>query len=392
MISYPALYLRALREFRFAYELMDNLRSIDEPVAVRITPMRSWDIGLRAPTEAVYRLTVESASTVALAVGDPNDPRPGELTETGLLEEDASIFQYKVEIDSFGTAAGYRQWLRERGRYTTAFRLLSRLMDPETAYIALPALVRAAFQTTWPVTIFASLVEWILKHGLAYVPAVGVDSTYRVLMESLSTTLPTATPSSLEGFDEDAALLGSDAWPTLLAENEIHPLRPLVMKLWQDRQDADRVLASLFHPDREFDRRGGGASAELQAYWPPVTMVRVVHDDVRLGDTIVIPTPDLIGAKPFPTWDRSYADYVVELITMKEFAFNLAGYYGDAAHNCTHDTCPIHATGVCRRWMSIPKEFDACSFPGWLEREAARRVDVENRTLVRTDKRKEVTA
>lgn len=103
-----------------------------------------WRETFYAPT-TLYRLGGSREAGVSIDPCDPRDRRGNDLSESDLIEEDASIFQYKVEIGADGTGQGYARWLHEKHRYTMVFKFLSRLLGPENAYTALPPLVRADF-------------------------------------------------------------------------------------------------------------------------------------------------------------------------------------------------------------------------------------------------------
>lgn len=88
-----------------------------------------------------------------------------------------SVSLQKAEIGAEGTGKGYRRWIREpqRPRYSTTFNFLARVLGEENAYVALPALVRAAFCTTHPLEVFASLVAMTVRWEINWPTYMGID-------------------------------------------------------------------------------------------------------------------------------------------------------------------------------------------------------------------------
>jgi hypothetical protein len=119
--------------------------------------METWTI-----STIRYRITL-GERTARWTFANPGEIGLNILTETDLLEEDASVFQYRTEIGTSGTGAGYSRWLKEKARYTMTFALLRRIFGAEDAFLALSPLVRAAYSTTWPMTTFMALLNMVLK-------------------------------------------------------------------------------------------------------------------------------------------------------------------------------------------------------------------------------------
>src|SRR5262249_505079 len=125
----------------------------------------------------------------------------GVLSEKDLIEEDATIFQYRVEVGGRGSGQSYRRWLAESSHYSSVFSFLSQYMSDDEAFELLPPFVRASFWTTRPLESFAALLGTALLTGPDFfrVPASeesGMDEIY--LRGILHERFPDADTSSTD--------------------------------------------------------------------------------------------------------------------------------------------------------------------------------------------------
>lgn len=374
-VAYPSLYLRCLRELQLCRTILLAAQAADGELTLPLVLSDDWLDTLFAAT-MLLRLTLEENGSVSIAAADPADRRPNDLTETDLLEEDASIFQYKVEIGGPGTGAAYSRWLRERGRYTMTFRFLSRALGEEAAYQGLPALVRASFSTSLPLVAFAHLVGFTRQAGAELAEA-GADLYYEILAGVVEDWgLPTdpvrpdrpLTEVDFSRFDETARRV-------LIEEDDgMHPLAVLARHAWVER-DEPTLTDFLFHPDRFYDRRTRSFAEEVLPYLPPMILVRVLKPEIALSDSVYVTSAEFVN-RPAPLTAPSWERHFIELIAVKRLAFSLATrVYAALPHNCHHEACPLYPWDLCRQWVSIPKAFEECGFPGFLERATNHRLD-----------------
>jgi hypothetical protein len=379
-LASPAVYVRCARELGVVVGLVSDLRNNSEPVGLRTPLTEDWWSLLHAPSELIYRIVVEPEG-FRLNTGDPHDRRPNDLTETDILEEEISIFQYKVEIDSEGTGAGYLRWLRERSRYTMVFKLLARLLGPESAYVALPALARVSFATTWPVNTFVTLLAKTIGHDRTLPESLGLDDYLDVMQTEAETTLPRVRPSITKAIDDNNGLIERDAFRDFVASDNLHPLRPLSEGLRTGGRE-DFPAHVLLHPDLYFDRRSQAPSDDkLWQLWPPMTVIRLIDPRLRVSDAIMNVAPALMRDENLFVPGMKNTTYFGELLKQKHLTFALAGLLDGHAPYCTHSDCPIYPTGVCNGWMELPDAYADCSFPRWLRWNAHRAVDPKNEEL-----------
>ena len=191
-IFYPYRYLQSWRELSVTFSVLTYLRKSEDFLQIgHLDISESWRNTLTYPS-MVIGLDIENERLKPVLNRDPSDLRAIDFTITDLIEEATSIFEFKVEIDAEGDGQSYQKWLRTRKiakktTYSNVFRLLSKLMGNESAYIALPALVYASFCTTWPHVTFVSLVNYTLSNKNNLNPEeLGCDSYYLFLYSMLS--------------------------------------------------------------------------------------------------------------------------------------------------------------------------------------------------------------
>jgi hypothetical protein len=389
-VSYPALFLRSLRELLLVRRVFARIRReesmrvpIGEVLRVGLPP--DLNATLHAPVY-LYRIEIDGYAARVLP-GNVEHPSVYDITETDLLEADASIFQYKVEIGGPGKARSYLRWLREPGRSSMVFKLVARhLGNAESAYIAVPVLVRAAFSTTWPVNAFASLLAATREWDPSLPVELGIEGFARLVFpktaERFAPKGPAPDPTEAAGKDT-FMFLDDEAHRALAASNPVHPLSPLVIRYLAERKRSPGFPDWFVHPYKYFEREGDELSELIQVYRAPLIATRLVHPRLRINDTVLD-----FATREFPeetgrAGQEDYHTYIRLLLMAKEFVFLLAtdNYDGDS-HNCHHTDCRFHASRLCQRWAPVPKEFLDCEFPGWLADGTAHRLTYDDKSVI----------
>jgi hypothetical protein len=389
-VSHPALYLRCLREYSAVCTVVDVLRKDRYSVSPPFTPSQPWGTELIWPTIPLRISVEEGLPEVDMA--EPDWLLPCDLSEADLLEDAASIFQYKAEIGTQGSAEGYRRWLEEPGRhrYGRTFNLLSKLLSPADAYVALPCLVMAGYLTSLPVHGFASALAMTVREAPAPPAKMGIDLYWQYLEDCLKASLPVGNcpdprrPLHEEGdhrlVDRAGMLWLADQFPE-------HPLSPLVKRAWADEAEVQQIQDAILHPYRAFDRGERNAHEWVETYRPPITSFRILGD-MRLEDSLLLFSPTLLesvgpgGEKG----EESWLSYLFDLIGIKAFVFAAATpILRSLPHNCDHQDCPMYGYELCRGWLHIPARFEECNFPDWLRRVALREMDYDAGMLVHVE-------
>jgi hypothetical protein len=385
-LLYPGLFLRCTREMALATSILSAIRA--DPAAAVAPRLGLNDVLQEMWTAQLqpYRIDIGEDGEDHSAPAPPGGRRrPSDLTENDLLEDDACAFQYKAEIGAPGTGAGYAQWLSERRRYTMTFRLLARLLGQESAFVALPVLVRQAFSTTLPLPAFAAALAYTVREGRTLPQQLGPDTYLTMVRGALSRALEHGLPEPGLPADADPPLyLDAEAQRAMVERNPFHPLWPLAQRLWGEDGEVDQIGDLLLHPYRGLDRRRDTVDPALERYWPPLTVVRLLHPDVPLRDGVAIVSGEYADlACPFMP-DLTYPTYLQTMLSQRYLAMSLAtATYDTVAHNCHHAACPWYPANLCRRWLKVPERLETCEFPEFARGATHRQLDAASLSLVR---------
>jgi hypothetical protein len=388
VLTHPALFLRCLREFSAVCTVCDELRRAPEMAPVPLTPERSWTEELAWPTVPV-RISVreDGAADAKAATGRP---MPNDISETDLLEDSASVFQYKAEIGGEGSVEGYRRWLAEGRKYLYAktFEFLAATLSPADAYVALAPLVMAAFGTVLPVHTFVSLLAITLREAPAPPRELGADRYFLYLQLVLEESLETGRmPEPRRQLHQEAEQRRIDRETVLgLAEGmPSHPMSPVVERAWRDEAAIERLREAILHPHLAFDRRSRDSQRWLEPFRPAVTAFRMLDSGMDVGDTPLYVSPTLVEGG-FQPGGMSWQEYLIQLLRIKTFVFAVATpFLRPLPHHCPHTDCRYHEFDMCRAWMNVPAQPDGCGFPEWLANVVNRRLDFSSRMLVPVD-------
>jgi hypothetical protein len=379
-IAYPGVYLAAVRALVLGERIWIELQEDPEDWPLRRPVPTAWWSTIQMPTQP-WRFWVDDQLVVQAAVADRSDRRRNEIAETDLLEEDASIFQYKVEIGADGSGQGYRRWLSEQHRYRSCFKFLVGLLGVEEAYVALPGIVRACFRTTSPLLTFVRLVRATLVETPRTLAKRDADAYLRWAMDvtERGLGLPRAPIEFSTLADTTDAFVDDRAWATLI-ESGWHPLQQLARTIRAESDGDPAAPEWLLHPWQQFQRSPQRPSQEFfDTYWPPLAAVAVAHRELLTGDAILM----ISERKYMPDADERKAFYfAMTSILRRHIAFQIfGGHHDDLPHPCPHHQCEYHATGLCQRWPNIPSDPRDCPFPQWFSQHSGRRIDVATSTL-----------
>jgi len=384
VIAYPALYVRCLREFAFCTGVIGELRNTPGAVRAPIAVASSWLSSLEAST-LPFRVSLTEDGP-RMSPPDSSKPMPNDLTETDLVEDAASMFQYKVEIGGEGSAAGYRRWLEEEYRYSKTFDLLCETIGPEGAYVALPCLVMGAHMSNWPVNGFLGLLAMIAGAGPGVAAALGTDDLWTVIQKAIAdpeAPRRTPVPDQHVGTEEEHYMIDREAVLSLAGRWPQHPFTPLVQGAWGRESEIARLRDAMLHPYKAFNRHRRRAADWLNSYMAPMMTFRLLSPAMTIGDTVGFVSPALQNHSGPGVEGLDWSDYLMELLRIKAFAFAAATPFGkERQHNCSHHECAYHRHGLCSRWTFVPARYESCGFPDWLERTTQHSLDLDSGTLL----------
>ena len=388
--SYPYLFLRAARQARIMVGQGVYLESHPDahPLPLRLAMDSSWeDSNVLSDIPVKFTFTATGVATKAVP-GQATDRNT--LTERDLIEEDAQLFQYRVEIGSRSNGRAYSRWLTESSRYSRAFATLRRHVGEDIAYRALHPLVKQAFQTTRPILAFAMglavlkadgdvLSEWhqhdVLETVLAHRVA---DDSGTVELASLSMLAPE--------LDDPAGLLPDDTLELLLENGRQLPVAPLTeLHLRGDADQRGGLTRILDAPWELFQRRQTQVPELAQAFLPPGIVISLAAPSFPRGKTVVIVSPQLIET-PFPLVGPSapftYYDWFLVVFRGRALWKAIASGAQGANPGCPHTECRAHTTGLCHGWIPIPRQAEDCQFFDFFRRTTKHDVASDGSTLV----------
>jgi len=297
----------------------------------------------------------------------------GTLTERDLIEEDATVFQYRAEIAGRGTGRAYRNWLRERPRYTRLFAFLARHFGDDRALRALPVLVRVAYRTTRPIESFFKSFGTLIgerRSGWDLIADQDLDdeTLEEVLFGNLREHLGSVDVSELTmgkpELDDPAGIIDDQSFETLAAHYQQLPIAPLTqINLHGSENQRGIATEALRAPWRFFNRWSREFDHSLVDYLPPAITVALDDPNFPFGSSLLVISP-LLNRTEFPLIKgHTYADWLNAVLKARMLWRGFPeGMTGDNAR-CPHATCAYHPSGLCQGWMTIPAQAADCEFP-----------------------------
>ncbi len=385
--SYPWLFIRAARAYHqlaapFA-AIRANRGRLDLPLQfvasredadsrlLETIPVRIWIDAHAVRAEPVLTSLVR-----------------GVITEQDLVEEDATVAEYQIDVGGRGNGVSYRRWLTERPHYQRAFSLLSQHMSDDAAFSVLPVLVRVAFRTNRPIAAFAGALGTVLLYG----PDTWLDpESTQILEDGLTSNAlncfgiadDASTDFQSPAISDRPGFVTDDRFEQLVSAATF-PVSPL--SRWSLADDANGegtpfLLRVLRQPWQHFGRRASQPSRTLLRYLPPGTTVELDDPDFPVGKTMFYVSPSVVSERPPGENGLTYGEVLIHMYQLRLVSNALMGER-EPRHTCPHDSCRVHASRLCRGWLPIPTRFQECDFPSFLEQMSKHRLDPTGKVLV----------
>jgi len=386
---YPLLHVRAARQVRLVGDRVLSTRRGDGPVELPV----HWSIEERWRWGTLFeasfvKITVDEDGVSTRAV-EPGALVRGGLRELDLVEEDATIFEYRVEIGSRGTGAGYRRWLLERAHYRALFYFLADLTSDDDAINLIPVITRAAFATTRPMASLAAIVADLVHAGPGVLTSAFPDEDWDVwaegfflrrLRERFGDADEAATDFHVPALSDHQGVISPDRFRAMVERTPYLAASQLAM--WS-AQDGDLLPSVMRTPWRYIWRRGEGWDERLDRYQPPVITYRV-RSASGVESTLIDASDAMREAvAPFDGDEAvKMSVLLAEILRAKQLLDVGLGLRAPLAV-CPHTACRFHGSGLCDGWLSIPAEDpDECDFPNWLAVTSGRTVTADGRLLI----------
>jgi hypothetical protein len=393
--AYPLLHLRAARQGRLVSGRVAALAAADvpAPLPVILAVNDEWRWSSLLETVPVW-LRVQDDGILVKPVASLA-PRRGTVRELDLVEEDATIFQYRVEVGSRGTGPGYRRWLVEDRRYSALFSFLAGFMDDDDALQLIPVLCRLCFSTTRPLESLAVILGDIVQYGAGLFTTEFPDDEWDIWAEEffrgrLSERFGIAADTSFDITNSamhDAQGMITPEQHAELAKSTPHLVASLFY-LWSAGEQG-LLTAVLRSPWRFFGRRARRWDSRLDRYTPPVIIYQLRAEES--GDRLtIVGSSETMRREPAPAvFDANLkmASMIYETLRAK---FLVDATLGDIEplSECPHKQCRFNRTMLCRGWFPLPADPVECEFPDWFASTSRRSVSPDGKWLIAVEEKK----
>lgn len=386
--AYPYLFLRAARAARLLSGPGTFLQHQPGTYPLPLTGMQldpEWELSHLIGTWPV-RLTFGADSIETRSVPQ-GSLRRGVISEHDLVEEDATIFQFRAEIGARGTGLAYRNWLHETRGYSRIFSILSRQCGDDAALNMIPMLSRIAFHTTRPMLAFSQTLARILGANLDLSDSDDIPFYESILFDLLLEKLGIADEQSLliatPELDDPEGVITTEGFDAIIARGRQLPVWPLASESRrQGPEGSSAILEILRAPWETFERRNRELPASMLPYLPPVFMVRPEHPDFRHGWTVLFIAPLMVKTPFFDIPDVTYADWVTEVFRARELWKPIMEGTAVPNPHCPHVGCRVHRTTFCCGWISIPRTEQECSIHDFIRLTTGHRVADDGSALI----------
>ncbi|MGE0470926.1 MAG: hypothetical protein AB7L09_14940 [Nitrospira sp.] len=374
--TYPYLFIRAARAGREFVGIPVFLRANKDiyQLPLKMKMDERWSYSKLLSTTPV-RLKIHTRHLEYEPI--LSNFRRGAITERDLIEEDATVFQYRAEISSAGNGAAYRNWLREKPSYSRLFGLLSEQFGGDVSLALIPILARVAFKTTRPLECLMQSIA-ILKADKSILPTEPADEhtedALSIAIESRFGRLSDSVPDMMSPeFDDLRGFLPNDYFRSLTDRYSHLLVAPMAQSsISQSRTDEPFLVNVLRKPWTFFDRKDKDLPKNLAQYLPPIMTILPVHPEYRHDWTVIFFSPELdnvtIPDGMLPGGKTgTYLDLAKETLRARSvWKEILNGANGDNLR-CPHTICHIHNTGLCHGWFPVPKTHRDCGFNEYFE-------------------------
>lgn len=383
--EYPLLHLRAARQQRLIGQWLSALahEPVPRPLPIESQVVDDWQWSRLIETVPI-RLVIEDDKISMIPIA-PGTIVRGALRELDLVEEDASIFQYRIEIGSRGTGAGYRRWLLERTRYCALFHFLTDFMSDDDALNLVPVLTRAAFWTVRPVEALAAMLTDLVRDGADTYTRPFPDEDWddwaedffrHRLLERFGAADMTATDFRVPDGLVKQGVVSSAAFDTML---DRAPILPASLFARWSREEDGLIGHTLRAPWQFFERGGAAWDKRLDRFAPPVMIYRLTGEETE-AQRAYVHLSESLRTESFRDID-TWRAIVSELLRGKQL-MDVATRAREPMVRCPHEQCRFHRTGLCDGWLSPPQTADDCEFPEYLAVATNRTVNADGTMLI----------
>jgi hypothetical protein len=384
LATYPLLFLRAARRARIMVGIPTYLAQHPD----------EYPLPLGFELDASWATVVSTIPFITAVTDEGIDYRPvtdgsvrrGMLSERDLVEEDATVFQYRAETGASERGAAYRRWLHEGKHYRQLFSFLARhFEDDDDALHALPLLARVAYRTTRPIEAFVRSFAYLLSVGLPADPSEDEElesELFDHLRDAMGSVDPSALTLARADIDDPVGVIEPGTFVRLAASFEQLPIAPLAqINLDGNAEQRGVATRALAEPWDFFERGEAAYDPRLGDYLPPAIIVALDDPGFASGSS-VLAFSDLLRSTPFgPAQAISYAEWTSVLLQTRWLSKAVIDGATGPNPSCPHDGCEFHPTGLCHGWHPVPNRPADCQFPTFLTATTKHRLRADGSVL-----------
>jgi hypothetical protein len=390
--SYPLLYLRAARQGRLMAQRAKAIADLPDGTELPIRGALKEQAGMSDLIEVVSVRFLFEPDGIRLAPLPSRRPRRGVLQELDLVEEDATVFQFRVEVGSRGSGHGYRRWLAERARYSALFSFLSTFATDDQALALLPVFARVALRTLRPLESLAAMLTDVVRDGADVYTTDLPDDDWDTWAEEFFTSrlLERVSPAPAvdrlffgQTMGDEQGHVDDGAFGELVDGTPHLPLGTLARWSREDAGLLDRVLRAPW----TFIDRDGNRDARLERFLPPLSVYVLTGEPSGQRVVLLLPS-DAMRRTPAPPALQVAGVPQVTMKTLVHEAWRGKSMLDASLGRrtpvvpCHHTGCRFHSKGLCEAWLPIPSEPEDCEFPPWLSSTTGKDVSPDGTRLI----------
>lgn len=361
--NHPLLYLRAARASRllgrkWSY-ISENPGRYELPLTLSLDKhIRDSLLVERDPVR--IDLALES---VRVSPAEPGRIQRGTVSENDLVEEEASVVQYRVEVGGWGSGSDYRRWISRRSNYTAVFSLLARHVCDDTAYALIPMAARLGLRTTRPLEVLGLLLGLAVREGLDSTPLTEqsedvLEFAFGLIVDREFGPGSEHSTSWLQlTIDDDRGRITEEQHRATVGRTAFLPISPIAR--WNLD---DGVARAVLRKPWQYISPSGSTSVEAKRILPPAIVFEFSHPPRQA----ISMNPEIVAALAPPTEEKESQTHILSAIQYK-LMLDVELGVREPLRACPHVACPFNATKLCDGYFPVPRRYEECGFPSLFE-------------------------
>jgi hypothetical protein len=380
-LYYPFLFYINWLEFDNLIYLRNLIKSSDEP------QFKIKELGLTGEQRQNFLYLSQKfqlqwiGDRLWMKIPDEDAPSMETFNLNDLLEDSTTIFQYKALNSNANAGDFYDYALNPANKcYRRLYKFLVKKLGKQFTYDLLPIFVQVAFSTTEPIGAFCNIVSYAILNFQDY-DLFSAGDLFEMFLSKLEGSLGTYNIDPLNDTYIHALpnqVLRHEQIKDLIdfaygQEEFFHyPFALHARKFSQEINKDPALLYKLININK--------ASFEnlLDMFEPMAIHFQFTEMNGRNASLILGKD---YAEEPGPL-GSDYAFYIKELLKVKEIVQGLlTNIQSLVPANCHHRECAYYPLQICKKYNSIPKEYQACGFPELFTVIFHRKINLQTETI-----------